>query len=86
MLSISKVGLTSEKPFQGLMWWVWSLHPSPTSPPFFLFFNANISFYSVCLRPVMIDIVPVQALSEWIEQWWLEWCGQNSFFSWRVLW
>lgn len=66
MLSISKVGLTSEKAFQGLMSWAWSLHPQPR-PPFF-FLNANTLFYSVCLRPVMIDIVPVQALSEWIQR------------------
>lgn len=65
MLSISKVGLTSEKAFQGLISRAWSLQ----ARPFFFFFffnNANILFYSVCLRPVMIDIVPVQALSEWI--------------------
>lgn len=64
MLSISKVGLTSEKAFQGLISWAWSLQ----ARPFFFFFliNANILFYSVCLRPVMIDIVPLQALSEWI--------------------
>lgn len=65
MLSIIKVGLTSEKAFQGLMSWVCSLHPQPFPPPPF-FLNANILFYSVCLRPVMIDIVPGQALSEWI--------------------
>lgn len=63
MLPISKVGLTSEKAFQGLFSWVWSLYPQPC-PPNFL--NANILFYSVCLRPVMVDIVPVQALSGWI--------------------
>lgn len=72
MLSISKVGFTSEKPFQGLRCWVWSLHPSPT-PLFSFFFNANILFYSVCLRPVMIEIVPVQALSEWILCGLLDW-------------
>lgn len=64
MLSLSKVGLTSEKAFQGLFSWVWSLYPQPCPPP--IFFNANILFYSVCLRPVMIDIVPVQALPGWI--------------------
>lgn len=85
MLSISQVGLTSEKAFQGLFSWVWSLYPQPCPPPFI--FNANILFYSVCLRPVMIAVVPVQALSEWILCGVLdgtvvaEWCRQNSFFS-----
>lgn len=65
MLSIIKVGLTSEKALQGLFSWVCSLYPQPY-PPFKICFNANILFYSACLRPVMIDIVPVQALSEWV--------------------
>lgn len=66
MLSISKVGLTSKKAFQGLISWAWSLQPRPFLFFFFFIINANILSYSVCLRPVMIDIMPVQALSEWI--------------------
>lgn len=84
MLPISKVGLTSEKPFQGLMSWVWSLHPSPT-PPFFLM----QIFHSIVSAQGLWWLISCQyrhCLSEssvgcGVELWWLEWCRQNSFFS-----
>lgn len=56
MSSFSKVGLTSKKAIQGLISWEYSA--------LFNFFCVNMLLHNICLRLVMIDILPVLSLSE----------------------